>query len=222
MNTKNSTQDHSSYPKNPVGRQQGAAVLAISLILLSIITVIGISSSKTTTIDTKMTTNSIEKQKSMFAAESAINYAWSSIVSSIDIEDASNAYLDVCLINGIYDLRTGAVPSCGRNQAAWDTMSSPANWEWETASKRGAMLDTLSADGSPILLNTAERSNPMKLTRAPQFIIGIHDAIPRPGFAGQSSFPVTIIGAAKGAVNTAQTFIEVKTIPESGYHLTSP
>ena len=222
MNTENHMQFHVSYSKSPVGRQQGAAVLVISLILLSVLTVIGISSSKTTTIDTKMTTNSIEKQKSMLAAESAINYAWGNIISAIDIDDANNAYLDVCLINGIYDLRTGAAPSCGRNQAAWDTMSSPANWDWDTASKRGAMLDTLSADGSPVLLDTAERTNPMKLTRAPQFIIGIHDAIPRPGFAGQSSFPVTIIGAAKGAVNTAQTFIEVNTIPASSYHLTSP
>ena len=206
--------------------QQGAAVLAMTLVILAVLTIIGITSSKTASIETRMTSNAIEKHKSRIAAESALNYALAQ-VKTFDINGTD--FLDTCGRDGIYDLRASASPTCpandptdptatvpAKNLAAWNNITHAQNWGWTTSSLHGTMLDKLSADNSPILVDTAARTNPMRLVENPQYAIGIHDPILQPGSEGQYCFPVSIIAAAKGGVNQSQTLLMIKAIPENG------
>ena len=212
-------------------KQQGAAVLTMTLIILGVLTIIGITSSKTSIIEARMTTNSIEKNKSLIAAESGLNKALSDLASFTQSD-----FLNICLPdnggvrNGIFDLRTTASDTCAisggtvpaNNLARWNSINSPSSWAWDSATLRETSLDKLSADGSPILTNDTERSNPMKLVSAPQYAIAIHDAVPRMGSEGVSCFPVSIIAAAKGGVSQTQTLIEIKVVPPNGCFSSTP
>ena len=55
----------------------------------------------------------------------------------------------------------------------------------------------------------------MRLNRAPQYAIAIHDPIIRTG-STQVCFPVSIIGAAKGSGQETETLIELRGIPANG------
>ena len=202
--------------------QQGAAALVMTLIILSVLTIIGITSSKTAVIETRMTTNSIEKFKSRIAAESAFNYAINQLDDFNEID-----WLNTCGRNGIYDLRTTASPTCpdplnsgstvpAKSQAQWNSMLNVSNWSWASSSSHAVLLDKLSADNAQILTSSAQRTNPMGLVTNPQYIIGIHDPVLRPGSENKHCFPVTIVAASKGGVDSSQTFIKVNAIPESG------
>jgi len=204
-------------------KQEGAAALIMTLVLLSVLTIIGISGSKTAVIETRMTTNSIEKFKSRIAAESAINYALAEMNDfTMEVE-----WLNTCGLNGVYDLRTDAATTCpdpdddddtieANNQSHWDNVIHVSDWNWNNTTSHGFMLDKLSADNSQILVNTAQRTNPMSLVNAPQYVIAINDAVLRPNSENKYCFPVTIIGAAKGGLDSSKTYIQVNAIPESG------
>lgn len=220
------THSHYPPPSLSIKRQQGVAVLLMTLILLAVLTLIGITSSKTATIETRITTNAIEKHKSRIAAESALNYALAQ-VKGFDINGTD--FLDTCGRDGIFDLRTSVTPTCpandptdptatvpAKNLAAWNTIIHAANWGWNSSSLHGTMLDKLSADNSPILVDDASRLNPMRLIDNPQYAIGIHDPVLQPGSAGQYCFPVSIIAAAKGGVGQSQTLLMIKAIPQNG------
>ncbi len=210
----------------PGRRQQGAAVLIMTLIILTVLTLIGITSSKTAAIETRMTTNAIEKHKSRIAAESALNYALSDVYN-YDID--STDFLDTCGRDGVFDLRSTASPTCPANDpndpdatipaktlSTWNSIASVSGWGWNNTSLRGVSPDKLSADNSPILVDNATRVNPMDLIDSPQYAIGIHDPILQAGSEGQMCFPVSIIAAGKGGVDQAQTLIMIKTIPPNG------
>ncbi len=218
MNNKNNTKQ----TKPSLHKQNGTAVLAMTMILLAVLTVIGITSSRTAVIETRMTTNSIEKSKSRIAAESTLNYALNQLDSF-----TGDDFLETCNRSGVYDLRTTASATCpdpddadstisANNLGVWNSISSAAHWNWSSTSLSSATENRLSATDSPILLDTAERTNPMKLVSAPQYAIGIHDAILRAGSENQYCFPVSIIAAAKGGMEQTQTLIEIKTIPSNG------
>ncbi len=218
MNNKNNTKQ----TKPSLHKQNGTAVLAMTMILLAVLTVIGITSSKTAVLETRMTTNAIEKNKSRIAAESALNIALQQL-NNFDAMD----FLEICNRSGIYDLRSTANSTCpdpddadatvsANNLTSWNSISNAANWNWNSTSLRTTTDNMISATDSPILVNDSERTNPMRLVSAPQFAIGIHDAVLRAGSENQYCFPVSIIAAAKGGVDQTQTLIEIKTIPSSG------
>lgn len=201
--------------------QDGNATLAMSLVLLSVVTVIGITSSKTATNEVRMTSNSIDKQKSMIAANGAVTKAWN-IVESFNQMD----FLDPCIRPGVYDLRTTAPSTCtsvyngqtittsfSNNRDSWDTARNPVNWSWDVTNNRQSMDNKLSAPRAQIL-TTAEQADPMKLHRPPQYSIAIHDPIYRAG-STQICFPVSITGAAKGGGQETETMIEIKAVPAS-------
>ncbi|MEE9303736.1 MAG: hypothetical protein V3U84_08105, partial [Thiotrichaceae bacterium] len=139
----------------------------------------------------------------------------------------ADSFLETCNRSGIYDLRSTASSTCpdpndsdatipANNLSSWNSISSATHWNWSSTSLRSVTENKLSAANSPILASDAQRTNPMKLVSAPQYAIGIHDAILRAGSENQYCFPVSIIAAAKGGVDQTQTLIEIKTIPSNG------
>jgi type IV pilus assembly protein PilX len=67
-----------SQPTNPINRQSGA-VLVISLIMLLLLTMIGVSSSQNAGMEERMAGNSRDKNLAFQAAESALRAAESSL-----------------------------------------------------------------------------------------------------------------------------------------------
>lgn len=204
-------------------QQTGNATLAMSMVLLTVVTVIGITSSKTATNEIKMTANSIEKQKSLIAAESAVLQAWNTVNSFSKMD-----FLEPCHRPGIYDLRATAtgksctaldpvtnqdvITSFTNNTSAWQTSKNPNTWDWAgtNADQHQDLADSLSI--SATILTSGETNNPMRLFKIPQFAIAIHEAVYRAG-STQVCFPVSIIGAAKGGVKETETLIEIRAIP---------
>lgn len=212
--------------------QSGNATLAMSLVILAVVTVVGTTSSKTATNEVRMTSNSIEKQKSLIAADDAVTKAWN-IVKSFDQMD----FLNPCNRPGVYDLRTPVRTTCptldvngehifdqnntlvissfSNNKNSWDL--DPTHWKWDASihanhhQSLSGMLSTINVQ----MLTSAQKVNPMKLLREPQFTIGIHDPVYRAG-STQVCFPVSIIGAANGGVEETETLIQIRGIPPNG------
>ena len=220
---KNNKKHTSNYinSNNPVmTTQTGNATLAMSLVLLAVVTVVGTTSSKTATNEIRMTSNSIEKQKSLIAADDAVTQAWK-VVNSFSKMD----FLDPCNRPGVYDLRSTAPSTCSsidehgdpvttsfaNKRSSWDVSKKPVNWQWGAGNHRQSLANKISATSAPVL-KSAERTDPMKLYIVPQYSIAIHDPVYRAG-STQVCFPVSIIGAAKGGVQETETFIEIRAIP---------
>ncbi len=217
----NPSYSHSNYQLMAV--QKGNATLAMSLVLLAVVTVVGTTSSKTATNEVRMTSNSIEKQKSLIAADDAVAKAWE-IVNTFTKMD----FLDPCNRPGVYDLRTTAPATCssvGENdqpvttsfsnkRTSWDTSRNPVNWQWDATDHPGhhKSLDNKLSATTAEMLSSAEKVDPMKLYLPPQYSIAIHDPVYRAG-STQVCFPISIIGAAKGGVKETETFIEIRAIP---------
>ncbi len=191
-------------------KEQGNATLIMSLVLLSVAIIIGTTSSRISLNEVRMTSNSIEKQKSLIAAESAIQAGWNEVNSFSKID-----FLDPCNKSGVYDLRATAPATCSgvpftNTLTAWASLKNPVNWDWVSTAKRLVMVDSISATAAT-MLTSDEQTNPMNLARAPQYTIALHEPVTRAG-STQVCFPVSIIGAAKGGVDETETLIEVRAI----------
>lgn len=205
---------------NIAHKQQGAAIIGVTLLMVSVLTVVGISTSKSSTIEAKIATNFVERQKAIIAADSAIYYAWNQSNSDFDID----SFVENCNIAGSYDLRTSGTitdcttaneqtdtPAAAKTLTDWQGITSTADWDW-TANME--LPNALSMESS--VLGSSEQTNPMKLATAPQYAVGIHDPVLRKGTENYHCIPISVIGAGKGALNNAQALIEVKAIPKSG------
>ena len=184
---------------------QTGSVLIISLVLLLIMTLLGISSIQMTTLDEKMAGNFQDKQKSLQAAESAIRYALAQLDNDeYDIEDfVNNASLNNG-DNGLYDLREDSLTNSGtgtKKSSYWSSFATVSDWDWSDNTKRQAVPDS-----------TLIKSE-MKLSDAPQYIIGMHDPVSRGSSEGYQCTPFTIIGAGRGSQADTATLISVQVIP---------
>ncbi len=222
-------------------KQEGAAVIAVVMVLLTVLTVIGITSAKTASIETKMTTNTIDRQKAFIAAGTAVQYAWSEIDSDFNV----TSYVANCDQEGIYDLRAGASASCTtdeiksqsvsdtpsepvtinehRNSSLWNGMKGPRDWKWQDKTvenqvekKVGLVLPSTKLTSTLAFLTTAQKVDPMELASAPQYATGIRSAIERKGTEGFYCIPVSVMGAGKGSTDQAQVLVEINAIPKSG------
>lgn len=219
-------------------KQEGAAVIAVVMVLLTVLTIIGITSAKTASIETKMTTNTIDRQKAFIAAGTAVQHAWNEIDSDFDV----TSYVANCDQEGIYDLRAGASATCTtetptasdrssepvtinehRNSALWNGMKGPRDWKWQDKTvenqvekKAGLVLPSTKLTSTLSFLTTAQKDDPMKLASAPQYATGIRSAIERKGTEGFYCIPVSVMGAGKGSTDQAQVLVEINAIPKSG------
>ncbi|HHL19374.1 MAG TPA: hypothetical protein ENJ33_06530 [Thiothrix sp.] len=185
--------------------QQGAVVIAVVLVLLVVLTMIGLTSAKKGTIETKMTTNALDRQKAFIAAGSAVKFAWANLnTTGFEV----TAFVSNCNESGIYDLRDNADSSCQGNglaktKSVWNTMKASGTSAWNDAEKRKNIT------------NTAIQTT-MGLTVAPQYVMGIRSAIERKGTEGSYCVPVSIMGAGTGGTEHAKALVEVNAIPRAG------
>ncbi len=181
--------------------QRGMALL-VGLIMLSVITLIGVTAMQSTILEEKMASNLQDRQIALQAAESAARYAWSVLDAGFDAVDFTNNTAN----NGYYDLRSANVVTTTGNKlmADWSAIASASAWPWADTAKRGAMADKVASD------------DPMKLATAPQFIVGMHAPILRKGTENHWCIPFSIIGAGQGRAATTRAFIALQVIPKSG------
>ncbi len=186
-------------------KKQTGSVLIISLVLLLIMTLLGISSIQMTTLDEKMAANFQDKQKSLQAAESAIRYALAQLDNdNYDIEDFVDNASTNNGDNGLYDLREDSLTNSGtgtKKSSHWSSFATVSNWDWSDDTKRQAVPDS------------TQIKSAMKLTDAPQYIIGMHDPVSRGSSEGYQCTPFTIIGAGRGSQAGTTTLVSVQIIP---------
>jgi type IV pilus assembly protein PilX len=102
---------------------QRGAVLFVSLILLLILTLIGITAARMQTVEERMAQNDDNHQLAVQAAEAALRYGetllWSGIYSAPDF--AANA-------NGLYQLQTEVQAAAGSSNPAQASIVDSINW----------------------------------------------------------------------------------------------
>lgn len=181
-------------------KQKGAAVLGTVVVLMVIVSLIGITASKSTILETRMVFNMQDKQRSSVAADSAAQVAWNEIKSNFDVESFIKNNSD-----GHYVLTDAyTIEANAKSTDSWSSNKSAATWPWNDTSKTTSL---------PVQLGGI--TNPMKLAATPQYTIGIHKEGFRKGTADYRCIPVSIIGASQGGTTTTKTLIELKTIPKS-------
>jgi len=188
-----------------VQKQQGAVVIAVVLVLLVVLTMVGLTSAKKGSVETKMTTNTLDRQKAFIAAGAAVKFAWSDLnTTGFEVKE----FVSNCNESGIYDLRDNADSSCQGNglaktKSVWRSMKASGTSGWNDTEKRKDVTDT-------------EIQTIMGLTAAPQYVMGIRSAIERKGTEGSYCVPVSIMGAGTGGTEHAKSLVEVNAIPRSG------
>lgn len=194
----------SNKPRNR-NKQQTGSVLIISLVLLLIMTLLGISSIQMTILDEKMAANFQDKQKSLQAAESAIRYALVQLDNdNYDIEDFVDNASSNNGDNGLYDLREDALTNSitgTKKSSHWRNFATVADWDWSDDTHRQIVPDS------------TDIKSDMKLADAPQYIIGMHDPVSRGSSEGFECVPFTIIGAGRGSQAKTTTLVSVQVIP---------
>lgn len=196
MNKKNK---NISFPQQ---KEKGAAVIAVVLILLMVLTIVGLTSAKKASIETKMTTNTVDRQKALIAAGMAAKHAWLQLnTTGFDVQ----TYVANCHENGVYDLRDNAVSLCqaglAKTKSVWTSMQSEPS-SWDDAQKRQQVTGT-------------NIETTMNLNIVPQYALGIRDAIERKGTEGSYCIPMSIMGEGTGATENAKALVEVNVIPRS-------
>ncbi len=99
-------------------KQQHGAVLVMSLLMLFVLTLIGVSSISTTTMEEKMSGNTRNRHLALQAAETAISDAERFIKNNINnpIAQFTNAGT-----NGLYNLGYGPTTTDATNKSWWPT-----------------------------------------------------------------------------------------------------
>jgi Tfp pilus assembly protein PilX len=192
-----------------INKQKGV-VLIVSLVMLILVSILGISSIRTATLNEKTTANSFDRLKALQSAEAGVRFG----ISQLDSPTFSmDNFVNNVNNQTFYDMRRhGAINQADGNKTVtnWLANRSPANWPWEDDSKRSETT------------NYIDTNNSMGLVRKPQFSIGMQEAILRAGSEGFICLPYTVIGAGQGSSVTTQVLIEVKVIPRSGCSRSSP
>ena len=178
---------------------QRGAVLLISLIILLILTLIGVSSTKSTTMEEKIVSNLQESQKAFYAAESAAQYAWSE-ANGYDLDE----FIDNQAYPGYYDLRivdSSSKISGGKYISNWDAITNVVDWPWSDANKQQSMPNSVSS------------TNNMELAIKPQYIVGMRDPVLRAGSEYIKCMPFAIVGAGSGSNENSKALIQLEVIP---------
>ena len=103
--------------KNP--RKQSGAVLVLSLLMLFVLTLIGVSSINTTTMEEKMSGNSRNQQLAFHAAEIAIREAEDFITNTINNPTAQ--FTAGSAVNGLYMVSSGPSSYNATDKSWWNT-----------------------------------------------------------------------------------------------------
>lgn len=205
--------------KYPV-HQDGVAVMGLVIVLLVVLTLVGINSSKTSTLEMKMSNNNTEHQKAKLAAESAIYHAWKNVNNDLDFKK----YVTNCEESGVFDLRANAEQTTctqdsktfnSKDNDTWVAITSSKDWDWGNLILNQTLPNSLGVE-SVAFLSSAEMSNPMNISKAPQYATGIHEPILLKGTENYYCIPVSIVGAGMGASENSSVLVEVKSIPRSG------
>lgn len=203
--------------KTRLHRQRGTAQLLFVVTMLSILTLMGITASKSSLIETHMANNIVETKKAIIAANSAVTYAWNESRANFNpIEFVEN-----CEAAGAFDLRASAATSCTQGQqgaaktrTVWNDIESSLNWSWSSTSQHQSMPNLLAAHVN--FLTSHQQNNPMQLLATPQYATGIHELVLLKGSENYHCMPISIIGAGKGSTQSSQALVEIRAIPKSG------
>lgn len=204
MKTKNNFKNqNSSYSPSMPSKQNGVALLSIVLVMLVIVGLLSMTTSKTAILETKMVFNMQDKQRSSLAADSAALYGWEQLKLGVDITEVIN--------NGTqpgYYVLGDNIPTLAKSGVHWNANGNVVSWPWQDNNKRFEI---------PVQLGGS--TNPMKLVSNPQYTVGMHDAVLRKGTSDYYCLPMSVIGASQGGTTQTRTLIELKTIPKSTcYH----
>ena len=201
---KNQAINNSAFKK-----QQGGALLLTTVFLLVTMTLLTITNTNSSLINTRMTSNILDKSRSELAADSVARYAWNEVKLNYEL----GKFVENNKYAGHYDLRDAANKQT-KTRDTWNKAKNTSSWKWNDKSKHDSMPNRLALSG--INYNIANKNNPMQLAKAPQYIKGIGDPVMRHGTESFYCVPVSIIGAAEGTSSKTKSLVEIKVIPKKG------
>jgi len=194
-----------SIPSSIPSKQGGAALLGVVLIILVVVSLLSLTASKTTIMETKMVFNMQDKQRSLLAADSAALYAWEQVQLGVDLKKMIDNENEA----GFYILGdTITVKDKAKTAVDWNLIENVVSWPWQDDTKRFEI---------PLQLGGSD--NPMRLVSTPQYTVGMQNSVWRKGTSDYHCIPMSVIGASQGGLAQTRTLIELKIMPKSTcYH----
>jgi len=177
---------------------QRGAVLAISLLILLVMTIIGIASMGSTTLQEKMANNNNQRQIAFQAAEVALRTGEALLIANIgSVTDLNTNFSATAPVAGLYSERAPIVGVATRPLPVGVNIFDDASWLTAGNAVSTAAVGTL--------------------TQLPRFIIeymGRAGATPKTGYLNkkpdvrQYAFRITAIGWGEGATPTARYILQ--------------
>lgn len=190
--------NHSHYKRISTGsKAQRGAVLAVSLLILLVMTIIGVASMSSTTLQERMANNNNQRQIAFQAAEAALRAGETFLVANIgSVTDLATNFDATAPVAGLYSERAPVVGMASYPLPSATNIFDDTGW--------------LAAG------NAIELSSFTTLSRPPRFIIEYMGRADRPptGYGGkkqdtrQYAFQITAIGWGEGAVPTARYVLQ--------------
>lgn len=182
----------------PGRHTQRGAVLAVSLLILLVMTIIGIASMGSTTLQEKMANNNKQRQIALQAAEVALRTGETFLVSTINsVTSLATNFNATAPVDGLYSERAPLVGTATRPLPASSNIFDDAGWL---------------ASGNAVAVTTMSN-----LSRQPRFIIEYMGRVgepPKTGYVNkkpdtrQYAFRITAIGWGEGAAPTARYVLQ--------------
>ena len=185
---------------SPTGsfRQQRGAVLTVSLLILLVMTIIGVASMGSTTLQEKMSNNNRQSQIALQAAEVALRSGEAYLVANIgSVNDLATNFNATAPVTGLYSERAPLVGVATRPLPAGTNIFDDSGW---LATGNAVPVTTMSG-----------------LTQQPRFIIEYMGRVGEPPKTGylnkkpdtrQYAFRITAIGWGEGTNPTARYILQ--------------
>ena len=214
---------HLSNPVRAIRNHQQGSVLLICLILMIAVTLLGISSMKTTMVEHKIVSNTRNQTLALTSAEAALNEATGIILGQsgdkkrsgfklIDLQGSDQAPHNISI--SLNDTESISVPLWGEgavtDNAGYLEGESEQNW-WANNAKTAALSEDLTAT------NTTLTNNNYRLSSNPRYLIEKGEFIPDDlnpntlaAYRGRQAF--TAISRSNGSTGTAEASLQANVV----------
>jgi len=223
---------HTSNPVRAIRSRQQGSVLLICLILMIAVTLLGISSMKTTMVEHKIVSNTRNQTLALTSAEAALNEATEIILGQSgdqersgfqlkDLQDndlvfnSSNLNQSVNSVSiSLSGTQSISVPLWGKgavtNNASYLGGISQKNW-WENNANTAALSKDLTATNTQLAENNYHlSSNPRYLIEKGEFIPDDLNPNTLAAYRGRQAF--TAISRSSGSTGTAETSLQANVV----------
>lgn len=194
--------NNNSFRINPKGRTERGAVLMGGMIMLTLMTLIGVTSIKSSILEEKMAGNNREKHRSFEISEMTLSIADGHLVRQDDILPFfAGTY------SGAGSPSTNGLYKMGGSQP-WQNHNS-----WKTGSGNSLQVTDQSVPATVRI--SADELAQLEIAAPPRYMMGLDEEVPLDGMDSsipQKFFRFYLTGQARGGIETIKTTLQTEAL----------